>query len=307
VSEGQRVDPAAVDAPRDRSERPHGAGVGAGATTARAGTAAGAAPTVLRVGLARARVELLTFFRVREAVVFTLAFPAMLLVIFGAVFGSNDLSPGVNFAQYFVAGMIAAGLLTASFQNLAIQVPIERDTGALKRLEGTPMPKAAYFLGKIMLVGFISVVQIVLLLGLGALFYDVSLPTTGGRWFTFAWISVLGTAACTLLGLAFSSFVRNGSSAPAIVSPIAIVLQFISGVFFVYGDLPGWMQAVASVFPLKWMTQGMRSVFLPDDFVTAEPSRSWQHGETAIVLTAWCVVALLIALRTFRWRNRADG
>ncbi|HVQ94573.1 MAG TPA: ABC transporter permease [Mycobacteriales bacterium] len=264
-------------------------------------------PSLLSVSLARARIELLTFFRGRESVVFVLAFPAMLLVIFGSVFGSSKLAFGVNFAQYFVAGMIAAGLLTASFQNLAIQIPIERDSGALKRLAGTPMPRAAYFAGKILLVGFVSIVQIVLLAGIGALFYNVQLPDTAGRWFTFAWLVVLGTSACTLLGLAFSGFLRNGSSAPAVVSPIAIVLQFISGVFFVFSDLPGWMQGVASVFPLKWMTQGMRSVFLPDAFVNQEPSHSWQHAETALVLGGWCVVGLFLALRTFRWTNRESG
>jgi ABC-2 type transport system permease protein len=264
------------------------------------------APTLLSTSLTRARVELLTFFRGRETVVFTLAFPTLLLVIFGSVFGHSDVANGVNFAQYFVAGMIAAGLQTSSFQNLAIQVPIERDSGALKRLEGTPMPKAAYFIGKIILVAFISLTQIVLLTAIGALFYNVSLPDTGAKWWTFAWIVVLGTAACTLMGLAFSSFVRNGQSAPAIVSPIAIVLQFISGVFFVYSDLPSWMQGIASVFPLKWMTQGMRSVFLPDGFVNSEPTHSWQHGQAAIVLAAWIVGGLLVTSRTFRWRNRED-
>jgi ABC-2 type transport system permease protein len=264
-------------------------------------------PPLPRLTLVRAKVELLTFMRGRESVVFVLAFPTLLLVIFGSVFGSQKLAFGVNFAQYFVAGMIAAGLLTASFQNLAIQIPIERDAGALKRLSGTPMPKAAYFGGKVLLVGVVTVVQIVLLTGIGALFYDVPLPDTGGKWFTFGWIVVLGTTACTLLGIAFSSFLRNGTSAPAVVSPIAIVLQFISGVFFVFDDLPTWMQNVASVFPLKWMTQGMRSVFLPDTFVTQEPSRSWQHGETAIVLGVWCVVGLVVALRTFRWTSRETG
>jgi ABC-2 type transport system permease protein len=277
--------------------------------TAAAGTTAAPAryPSLLQVGLTRARVELLTFFRGRESVVFTLAFPALLLVIFGSVFGASNIAPGVNFAQYFVAGMIAAGLLTASFQNLAIQIPIERDTGALKRLEGTPMPKAAYFVGKILLVGFIALVQIILLVGLGALFYNIELPSTAHQWLTFLWVGVLGTTACTVMGLAVSGFIRSGNSAPAIVSPLAIVLQFISGVFFVYSQLPGWMQTVASIFPLKWMAQGMRSVFLPDSFVTQEPSRSWQHGEAAIVLGVWCVVGLLIALRTFRWRNPSDG
>jgi ABC-2 type transport system permease protein len=277
-------------------------------TATTAGTTTGTrVPTLLSTSLARSKVELLTFFRGRETVVFTLAFPTLLLVIFGSVFGRSNVAQGVNFAQYFVAGMIAAGLLTSSFQNLAIQVPIERDSGALKRLEGTPMPKAAYFIGKIVMVGFISVTQIILLTGIGALFYNVDLPSTGAKWWTFLWIGVLGTAACTLFGLAFSGFVRNGQSAPAIVTPFAIVLQFISGVFFVYSDLPGWMQTVASVFPLKWMTQGMRSVFLPDDFVSAEPTHSWQHGQAAIVLSLWVVGGLLVASRTFRWRNREDS
>jgi ABC-2 type transport system permease protein len=61
------------------------------------------------------------------------------------------------------------------------------------------------------------------------------------------------------------------------------------------------------VFPLKWMAQGMRSVFLPDVFAAQERSGSWQHGEAAIVLGIWCVVGLLIGLRTFRWRSREDG
>jgi ABC-2 type transport system permease protein len=132
----------------------------AGAATSPAVTAApteaAALPSLARTTGVRVRIELLSFLRGREAVVFTLAFPVLLLVIFGAVFGRQELEGGVKFAQYFVAGMIAAGLLTASFQNLAIQIPIERDSGALKRLQATPMPPTAYFLGKVALVGIIS-------------------------------------------------------------------------------------------------------------------------------------------------------
>jgi ABC-2 type transport system permease protein len=264
-------------------------------------------PSLLSVGAVRARVELLMFVREKEAVVFTFAFPIILLVIFGAVFGRADLEGGVTFAQVFVAGMIAAGLFGSSFQNLAIAIPIERDTGALKRLAGTPMPRSAYFLGKIALVAVVAAVQNLLLLAIGVLFYDLDLPSGGGRWLTYLWVSGLGIAACTLLGIAVSGFIRNGRSAAAVVSPIAIVLQFISGVFFVFSDLPSWMQSIAAVFPLKWMTQGMRSVFLPDPYVQQEPAGSWEHGRIALVLGAWCVVGLLVAVRTFRWRNRADG
>ena len=48
--------------------------------------------------------------------------------------------------------MIASGVLYTSFQNLAIAIPMERDDGTLKRIQGTPMPKVSYFIGKIGLV-----------------------------------------------------------------------------------------------------------------------------------------------------------
>jgi len=264
-------------------------------------------PSLLSVCLVRVGVELRSFIREREAVVFILAFPVLLLVIFGAVFGGADIDGGVTFAQVFVAGMIAAGLFSSSFQNLAISIPIERDSGALKRLAGTPMPRSAYFVGKIVLVGVVAIVQQILLLAIGSLFYGLDLPTEPGRWATYAWVSVLGVGSCTLLGIAATSLVKNGKTAPAIISPIAIVLQFISGVFFVFSQLPVWMQTIASFFPLKWMTQGMRSVFLPDSYLTEEPAGSWEHGRIALVLGAWFVVGLLVAVRTFRWRNKADG
>jgi ABC-2 type transport system permease protein len=264
-------------------------------------------PPLLSVYRVRAAVELRTFVREREAVVFTFSFPILLLVIFGAVFGRQDVEGGVTFAQVFVAGMIAAGLFGTSFQNLAIAIPIERDSGALKRLAGTPMPRSAYFAGKVALVAVIAVVQQALLLAVGVAFYGLDLPSGAGRWLTYLWVSVLGITTCTLLGIAVASLVRNGRTAPAVISPIAIVLQFISGVFFVFADLPTWMQTIAAFFPLKWMTQGMRSVFLPDGYVAEEPAGSWEHGRIALVLGIWLVVGLFVAVRTFRWRNKADG
>ena len=86
-----------------------------------------------------------------------------------------------------------------------------------------------------------------------------------------------------------------------------IVLQFISGVFFVFNDLPTWMQGLAAVFPLKWMAQGMRSVFLPPELESSEVSGSWQHGPTALVLSVWLLVGLALCVRTFRWTRRDAG
>jgi len=255
-----------------------------------------------KIGISRGNLEIRQFLRQRESVVFTLLFPVLLLLIFGSVF-KNTIAPGVTFSQYFVAGMIASGLINTGFQQLAIMIPLERDDGTLKRLRGTPMPPASYFIGKILAVIASMLVQILLLLLVGTLIFGVHLPTDIGHWITFTWVTLLGITGSTLLGIAFSSVPRSGRGASAMVTPIVLVLQFTSGVFFIFKDLPSWMQNVASIFPLKWLTQGMRSVFLPNDFASQEVAKSWQHGQIALMLSLWIVIGLLLALKTFRWER----
>ena len=170
--------------------------------------------------------------------------------------------------------MVATGVMLSSFQNLAISIAVERDEGALKRLRATPLPAAAYFLGKIGQVLVRCVLQTALLLAVAALVFDVPMPTTPAAGGTFAWVFVLGTATGSrvrrrvLLGAALGPVrERRGdarscsccSSSPACSSSST--------------SCPSWMQQLASVFPLKWMAQGMRSVFLPDEAAALEPSR----------------------------------
>ncbi|MGN9911680.1 ABC transporter permease [Phytohabitans sp. LJ34] len=259
----------------------------------------------MSVDLARRQgiVELKQFTRSREAVVFTMAFPVIMILIFASIF-DGDIAPGVKFTQYFITGMIATGLMTVGFQSLAIQIPIERDKGVLKRYRGTPMPKWVYFAGKVLMVAGIGVAEVAILLAVSIALFDLEAPASAGKWFTFAWVSILGLSACTLCGIAFSSVPRNARGATAVVTPVALVLQFISGVFFVFTDLPVWMQQVAAIFPLKWMCQGLRSVFLPNSFAAAEPAGSWELGKVALILAAWCVVGLVLCVRTFSWQNK---
>ncbi|GAB2936504.1 ABC transporter permease [Micromonospora polyrhachis] len=258
------------------------------------------------LGLRQGRLEIRQFLRSRESVVFTMAFPVIMILIFASIF-EGEIGGGVGYTQYFITGMIATGLMTVGFQSLAIQIPIERDRGVLKRLRGTPMPKWVYFAGKVVMVAVIGVAEIALLLLVAVLLFDLQLPDTAGKWFTFGWVSLLGITACTLCGIAFSSLARSGRGASATATPVALVLQFISGVFFVFTQLPSWMQQIAAIFPLKWMCQGLRSVFLPASFGAQEPGGSYELGMVAIMLAAWCVIGLVLCLFTFRWTTRRDG
>jgi ABC-2 type transport system permease protein len=262
-------------------------------------------PGTWRLGLARGGVEVKAFFRDKAAVVFIFSLPSVLLVLLGSIFGGQAAARGVTVGQLFTAGMIAGGIMSTSFQYLGIGVATERETGLLKRLSGTPMPAAAYFIGKFFQVLMCTAAETVLLMMVGLVFYHLHLPASPGRWLTFAWVFLLGTAACSVLGLAVSSLPRSAASATPVVTLPFTVLQFVSGVYVPFNDVPGWMRDVASFFPLKWMAQGMRSVFLPGQAAALEPAHGWEHGRTALVLAAWVVGGLILCVKTFRWQTRS--
>jgi ABC-2 type transport system permease protein len=167
------------------------------------------------------------------------------------------------------------------------------------------MPEAAYFVGKIIQVLVAAVAEVVVLLVVGLAFYHLRLPGAAA-WLTFVWVFVLGVAACSLLGIAASSVPRSAArNGVAVITFPFVILQFISGVYVPFYLVPSWLRDVASVFPLEWMCRGMRSVFVPQA-VTLEPGHTWQHGQTALALSAWIVAGLVLCLTTFRWQNRRD-
>jgi ABC-2 type transport system permease protein len=64
------------------------------------------------------------------------------------------------------------------------------------------------------------------------------------------------------------------------------------------------MQQFAALFPLKWLTQGMRSVFLPEDFAMQEVAGDWELGKTALILIIWLVIGLFVSIKTFKWSRQ---
>jgi len=229
-----------------------------------------------------------------------------MLVLLGAIFGGEHTGSGATIGDIYVAGLIGGGVMATSYQNLGMSIAFERERFTLKRLRGTPMPAAAYFGGKIIQVIVAAIAEVAVLLIIGVAFYHLQLPTSGTAWWTFTWVFVLGVAACSLLGIAASSLPRSAArNGVAVITLPFVVLQFISGVYVPFFLVPAWLRGIASVFPLEWMCRGMRSVFVPQA-VTLEPGHSWQHGQTALVLSAWVVAGLVLCLTTFRWQNRQD-
>lgn len=262
--------------------------------------------STMTLGASRVGYEVKTYFRQGDSVFFTFLFPLVMLTIFSTAFSESSFGTDadgndVSAAAYYLPAMLAAGLLLSGLQNLAIDIAMEKSDGTLKRFAGTPLPVVSYFFGKIGQVLVTGTLQAALLIAVAAIVFRVPLPTEPEKWVTFAWVFLLGVITSAVLGIGLSSLPRTGKSATAVIIPITLVLQFISGVYLQFTALPEWLQNIASVFPLKWMAQGMRSVFLPENFEVLEAGESWNVAGVAIALGIWLVAGLILARVTFRW------
>jgi ABC-2 type transport system permease protein len=261
---------------------------------------------LVKASLARGHVEVLQFFRSRDAVVFTLALPVVLLALLASILSGHVQGTNVSYSQVYVTGLLAGGLASTSFLNLGVSIANERENGGLKRLAGTPMPRAAYFLGKVVVVLVTSALEVAVLMVFGHFLYGVHFPSTLGRWWTFLWVTLLGGAAMTLVGIAASSIPKSARSAAAVLNLPFLVLEFISGVFVPYTQLSHTMLDIAGIFPLRWMAEGYRSALLPSFIQQSEIGHHWDHAEMALVMGIWCVVGLVFAIKTFRWTDRRE-
>jgi ABC-2 type transport system permease protein len=260
----------------------------------------------ITLGASRIGYEIKTYFRQGDTVFFTFLFPLVMLLIFSVAFSESSFGTdadgnAVSAAAFYLPAMLAAGLLLSGLQNLAIDIAGEKGDGTLKRFAGTPLPVISYFIGKIGVVLVTGALQAVVLITVAAVVFGVQLPTEPQQWLTYLWVFLLGVTTSAVLGIALSGLPRSGRSATAVIIPITLVLQFISGVYLQFTALPEWLQNVASVFPLKWMAQGTRSVFLPSTFESLEQGASWNLSGVLLALGIWLVVGLIVTRLTFRW------
>jgi ABC-2 type transport system permease protein len=262
----------------------------------------------LRLGFAYMTLNLKTIYRQPAALFFVVAFPIMFLVIFSSLLtfeigipeeaGANV--PAIKFSQYFVAGIMGVAIFGTSFNLLGTSLAIQQFDGTLKQLAASPLPKASFFIGLVGTALTYTVLQLIVMLILGVAAYGIELPDAQG-WLTLIWIVLLGVPAGCVLGIAITKIIPSANAAPAVIQAPFLLLQFISGVFLTFASLPTWLQWVAGVFPLRWVAQGLRSVFLPDVYKYAEPGMSWQLELAAIVLAVWIVVGLGVSVLTFKW------
>jgi ABC-2 type transport system permease protein len=247
------------------------------------------------------RYDQRTFWREPASVFFTVALPLIFLFIFVSIFGNEPIEAGgreIPGSTYYVPGILALAIISATTVNLAITMTILRERGTLKRVRSTPLPPWVFMAGRVLTALVVSVLMVVLVTLLGRLIYDVPIPmgTLPGLVLTV----MVGTAACCCLGFALTAIIPSENAAPAVTNALILPLYFFSGIFIPNDDIPRGMQLVGDVFPVKHLFQALLTAFNP------LTEGSGIEGTHLLVLAGWGAVGLLVATRTFRWSPRSS-
>jgi ABC-2 type transport system permease protein len=241
------------------------------------------------------RFEQKAFWRNPAGAVFTFAFPLLFLVIFSTLNSGTRIAErgNITFVTFFVPGILAFGLISACYTNLAIRMTISRDFGILKRVRGTPVPTWAYLAGQVGSSIVITFLLFVLTVGLGVVAFGVDFRTStvAGLFATLA----LGAACFCALGLAVSGLCPNADAAPAIVNFSIFPLLFVSGIFFPLDTAPKWLVSLAKLFPMERLADGLQYAFDP------RTHGAGLNGGDLSGLLAWTVAGAVLAVRLFRW------
>ena len=125
---------------------------------------------------------------------------------------------------------------------------------------------------------------------------DINLPDTARAWGLLAATIVLMVATCTALGLVIGRTRPTQRAASGLVTPVVLILQFVSGLFLPLSQLPAWMVHGFSVLPVRWSAELMREAFLPATAAIAEPTGAWETGKGLAVVAAWLVGGVVAAI-----------
>lgn len=251
----------------------------------------------VRLSLHQFRYDLTAFLRNGQSRFFTLALPVMFLVILASVFGGHQSVkvPGgqIPTSVYYVPGIITLGIIAASFGNLVAAVTTQRETGVLKRRRATPVPAGAVIAGRALTSLVVAVIMTAVLLLIGWAAYGATVP---GRTAPALVLTVLvGAASFCCLGFALASVIRDEDAAAPVTQATLLPLYFISGVFVAVSVLPRWLVDVANVFPVRHLSAALLSAYNPHS------TGAGFAGTDLLIVVAWGVGGLLIALRRFSW------
>jgi len=199
----------------------------------------------------------------------------------------------LSYRDFLIPGVLALALLTSGVIGIATTVVEYRQEGILRRVQVTPLPVSQFMGGRVITQVGISLMQALVLLGVGRLVFGVSIV---GSYLVLIALLIVGTLCFVTIGFFIASFTKNVEATAAVANVVTVPMMFLGGVFFPIDNAPTWIQPVVRVIPVAYLANGLRDVMI----------RGYGLGEVwpdFAFLVGMAAVFGLLSIRVFRWQE----
>lgn len=234
-------------------------------------------------------IEARLFLREPAAVFFTLAFPVMVLLLFGSIYGEYPVA-GTELRSIDVSTPAYTGMIigTVGLIGLPVTLAAYREQGVLRRLRATPLHPSVILGAEVLVNLLMTALGIALLLVIARLAFDVRPPAAPG---SVILALVLACVSFFAVGFALAGFLPTVRVATAVGQAVFLPMLFLSGAALPRTELPDALHRISGFLPLT------HAVILVEDL--------WIEGtwnvSAVVVLLGILVAATAVSARTFRW------
>jgi ABC-2 type transport system permease protein len=237
-------------------------------------------------------MDLRLYLREPIATFFTLAFPPLLVVLFGTIYG-NDPTPmfgGRGSMDVSLPAYTALILGTVAFLSIPIKIGSNRETGVLRRYRSAGLPQRVYVLADVITNLVMTVLGMVLLVAVGSLLYHVRFE--GNPLLVLAGV-LFSAVSMFSIGYVIASVAPNARTAQLIGMVVFYPMMFLSGAGIPMEVMPESVRRISEFLPLTYAVRLLKGLW----FGVAWTSLLLETG----VLAGTALVCALVATRFFRW------
>lgn len=238
--------------------------------------------------------NLLKYVRLPQLLIFSTIQPVMFVVLFAYVFGGAIKTPGTNYIDFLMPGIIVQSVIFGSVQT-GIGLAEDLSKGLIDRFRSLPMARLAVLAGRTLADTVRNIFVVILMTVVGALI--------GFRFHNGIPAAILAMTLAVLLGFVFSwisatigLLVKEVETAQVAGFIWIFPLVFASSIFVPIATMPQWLQTFAKVSPITASVNTVRALFLGGSF-----------GGDLVKTLLWALGILLvfIPLAVYSYRKRA--
>ena len=200
----------------------------------------------------------------------------------------------IKYIDFFVPGILAMALMNSGVIGLSTAFTTYREKGILRRIKVTPFSLTSFILARIVTTLVVAVLQAVVLIAMGRLIYGLHMR---GNPLVILLAILIGAFCFLSIGFALAGISPNTETAASYANLITFPMLFLSGTFFAVDTLPGWLQGLTRVLPLRYLVDALREPIMRGRGIGA----IWID---LLVMLGVSAVSMLIAVRYFKWEAR---